>query len=568
MAVLVQNYLLARTFENRGYTDDFINHLDDAGHGQLGHLDRFLSILKDIHDNNELIVQIPDFDTDGIMSGCCGFAALAELGFRSALYPLTPSDGYGFTAETIQKLKQMYPSVRAILTSDVGISCHEGVEAARRMGLRVLITDHHKPPEHLPDADVIVDPMLSDDPYEHPGICGAYVIYQCMQAYADRYCSRFLQEQIRRLRVFAGIGTISDSMPLQYENRQIVRDAGAISRLIYSGGSEYIVKNIPGTPVYRSVFRGLYEIYYRLASVGRIEDNETIDENLFGYYMAPMFNSVKRMEGDMMRAFGVFFGQNQAECVSYLYDLNDKRKLMTAEAFDRMVKKTEQPYAPYIWFSDASLGVMGLLAQRVLNTYGKPCVVVAQQPDGSYKGSGRSFDWYPFITRTADVPFYAGGHESAFGVKFRSELEIGLLYDFLKQDVSAVLASMPAGTLSVKPDFVIDHNGTGDTVIDIMAFVEYMEELKQFKPFGSGFPAPNIALRFRPEDAVWNVMGSVRQHLKLELPRGLEVLLWNQSDKMSLQRRIGQDIVVMGHLGRSVFRGVESVNFTGMVQTD
>ena len=64
------------------------------------------------------------------------------------------------------------------------------------------------------------------------------------------------------------------------------------------------------------------------------------------------------------------------------------------------------------------------------------------------------------------------------------------------------------------------------------------------------------------------MMGSVRQHLKLELPRGLEVLLWNQSDKMSLQRRIGQDIVVMGHLGRSVFRGVESVNFTGMVQTD
>ena len=563
--MMIQNYLLARTFENRGYTQEFLDNLDDPSYGQLGNLELFLQTLRGVYDRRDLIILLPDFDMDGIMSGCCGFAALAELGFRVGLFALTPADGYGFTADTIDRVRQAYPDARAILTSDVGISCHDGVAAAKAAGMTVLVTDHHKPPDVLPAADVIVDPMLNGDTYEHGAICGAFVLYQCMQAYANRYCDRRVQEQIRRLRVFAGIGTISDSMPLVYENRQIVRDAGAISRLVFSGGSDYIVKNIPGTPVYQSAFRGLYELYLRLSTVGRIHDSEDIDEQLFGYYLAPMFNSVKRMDGDLRRAFGVFFGQTQADDVSYLYDLNDRRKQTVSDALADMAK-LDQPFAPYIYFSTASLGILGLLAQRLLIDNDKPCIVVAQQPDGSFKGSGRSFDWYPFLSRTKGLKYYAGGHETAFGVKFRNLFEVQELRDFLKTDLRAVLSSLPAGTLSVKPDFVIDHNGTGDTVIDILAFVEYMEELKRFKPFGHGFPEPNIALRFRPEEAEWKQMGSVRQHLKLELPRGLEVLLWNQGPKIKLQGNTGQDLVVMGHLGRSEFRGIETVNFTGVLQ--
>ena len=440
--MMIQNYLLARTFENRGYTQEFLDNLDDPSYGQLGNLELFLQTLRGVYDRRDLIILLPDFDMDGIMSGCCGFAALAELGFRVGLFALTPADGYGFTADTIDRVRQAYPDARAILTSDVGISCHDGIAAAKTAGMTVLVTDHHKPPDVLPAADVIVDPMLNSDTYEHGAICGAFVLYQCMQAYANRYCDRRVQEQIRRLRVFAGIGTISDSMPLVYENRQIVRDAGAISRLVFSGGSDYIVKNIPGTPVYQSAFRGLYELYLRLSTVGRIHDSEDIDEQLFGYYLAPMFNSVKRMDGDLRRAFGVFFGQTQADDVSYLYDLNDRRKQTVSDALADMAK-LDQPFAPYIYFSTASLGILGLLAQRLLIDNDKPCIVVAQQPDGSFKGSGRSFDWYPFLSRTKGLKYYAGGHETAFGVKFRNLFEVQELRDFLKTFFESTWKPLP-----------------------------------------------------------------------------------------------------------------------------
>ena len=90
--MMIQNYLLARTFENRGYTQEFLDNLDDPSYGQLGNLELFLQTLRGVYDRRDLIILLPDFDMDSIMSGCCGFAALAEVGFRVGLCGLTPAD--------------------------------------------------------------------------------------------------------------------------------------------------------------------------------------------------------------------------------------------------------------------------------------------------------------------------------------------------------------------------------------------------------------------------------------------------------------------------------------------
>lgn len=141
----------------------------------------------------------------------------------------------------MDRLLASYPGAKAIITADVGIASHAAVDYARNKGLKVFVTDHHRPLSVLPAADVVVDPLREDDPYEVKGICGAYVMYQCLEHYANCYEDFLTKEQISRLRVFAGIGTIPDSMPLVRQNRILVRDAVSICRYIYSNGESDLV---------------------------------------------------------------------------------------------------------------------------------------------------------------------------------------------------------------------------------------------------------------------------------------------------------------------------------------
>ena len=104
-----------------------------------------------------------------------------------------------------------------------------------------------------------------------------------MMAYARAHTDAAEQTRIARLRVFAGIGTVSDSMPLLHENRQLVRDAIRLTKLVWCGGNRDYVSSIDGTPFYRAVFLGLYEVLDGLKSIGKLHE---IDEDLFGFYLA------------------------------------------------------------------------------------------------------------------------------------------------------------------------------------------------------------------------------------------------------------------------------------------
>lgn len=210
----------------------------------------------------------------------------------------------------MDRLLASYPNAKAIITADVGIASHAAVDYARNKGLKVFVTDHHRPLSVLPSADVVVDPLREDDPYEVKGICGVYVMYQCLEHYANCYEDFLTKEQINRLRVFAGIGTISDSMPLVRQNHILVRDAVSIRRYIYSNGESDLVDNLPGCGVYKQAFYGLYLILSFFMNQGKIGDMTGLTEEFFCFYLAPMFNAVKRMEGSMDDAFGVFFGRD------------------------------------------------------------------------------------------------------------------------------------------------------------------------------------------------------------------------------------------------------------------
>lgn len=564
--MVVFSYLLEKLFENRRYTDSFLSTFDafDASEQMLDS-DAFCASLHRIHEDSSrpLVVFYPDFDMDGIMSGVVGFAGLAELGFNVVLYVPDPSDGYGFDASLIDKVMAAYPSAKVLITADTGVTCVDGVARAKELGLEVLVTDHHKPGAVLPDADIVVDPMRQDDPYTMPYVCGANVIYMLLQQYASMYCGNETRSQIQRLRVFAGIGTISDSMPLLYLNRELVRNAVSICRLVYADGQEYVVSNMQGCDVYRSAFYGLWTVLRAFADAGKISSKHDIDESFFGYYLAPMFNSVKRMTGDMTKAFGAFFSVDKQDCVDYLYTLNEERKLVVTEYLSEL-ERTANPMAPYIYLTDAPAGVAGLLATQLMDQTKGPCLVLNQNDDGSLSGSGRSPAWYPFLTQLQNCgfPCLAAGHEGAFGIKFFDRASLDAYFSMVQTDLVEQLKDVDLEQFQFRPDFVIDTSGNGDVGIDIVSFLEFLDEVERYKPFGVAFEEPHILLRFRPEEATWQVLGSMKQHLKMVLPYGFEVLVWNAADEI-VRKDSSEPVVLQGRLGINHFRGNETVQFVG-----
>lgn len=522
------NPMTARFLEVRGYTPEYLADIEDASHADLMDVDVLCERLVGFRSRGERVVILPDFDMDGIAAGTLGYAGLVELGFDAALFRPDPSEGYGFSAAAVDRLVAEFPDARCILTCDVGITCYEGVERARELGLSVLVTDHHTQEEgHALAADVVVDPCRVDETYSVRGICGAHVLWQVL----DRLCARYFpqaRENIDLLRVFAGIGTVSDMMPLVHENRPLVRDAVAICRLIWADGrSTAWLGSVAATPVLQSSLWGVRAMLDCFASAGKIARSEDIDESFFGYYLAPAFNAAKRMGAAMDDVFGVFFSDERYELASSLYSLNEMRKKAVADAYDDMMSRT-QPYAPHIYLSDAGAGLLGLLATRVVRDTAEPCLVLAQEKGkSSWHGSGRSPEWYPALDRIGGEGFFIAGHQGAFGVGVTDNRELKALSAFLSRDVAE---QRPEGlSPEVVPDLTIGLRTSCDFDVDCAMLSEFLDDMDRLRPFGRGFEAPVVECRFPAGAAAVRTMGSAKQHLKLSLLCGLDVLCWNQA---------------------------------------
>lgn len=528
--------LLDKVLVQRGLSAARLAEIDCPDTDVLLDRDQLVERLFELHENQDLVVVLPDFDMDGIASGVIGFAGLAELGFNVALFVPDPKDGYEFKPETIDRLMKEYPDCKAILTCDVGITCYEGVAHAKKLGCEVLVTDHHTQEvggDVKLKADVIVNPLRLDETYAHPGICGAYVLWQVLFAYVCVHGEDNAQrDRIDRLRVFAGLGTVSDCMPLLYENRQLVRDAVCIMRMVWSEGDNWLIARLDGCPVYARAFSGLFEVIDAFAREGKITCAADIDEQFFAFRMAPMFNSVKRMEGDMGIAFGAFFGANQRECVDTLMEMNAARKALVEDSL-KAIEERDQPYAPYIYLSDAPSGMLGLLAASIMNDAINPGPVLVVHKEGKkWKGSGRTPEWYDGYTLLHEAGFFVAGHEHAFGVGITDDAEMKQLHAFLEHSAQKLYQEIQAELAGVVPyEVLIATDGSGDSNIDVPLFVEFASELERYKPFGAGFPEPVIGCKFSPAEAAWSFMGKDKSHLKATLPYGFVIIFWNAADK-------------------------------------
>ncbi len=522
------NKMIRKIWQKRGYTDEWLDEINTCPHRLPSHIDEMCEELKKYHDSGEQVVLLTDFDTDGIMTGVIGYAGLKELGFNVKLYKMDTSD-YGIGPSEIDELASEYPEAKCILMGDVGIEEYDNIAHAADLGLHVLVIDHHDPKgKVLPEADICVDPMFDEGPEYFDQICGAYVMYLMLRQYAGLYEGEesFAVQQIERLRVFAGIGTVSDSMPLWYENRVIVKDAVSFCRQLYANGSRKEADSIPGCQMYRNAFLGLFVMLKRFAKLGKFSEEKPLWEDLFGFYIAPALNSIKRLHQKVDLAYEVFFGGYDAaeKAMDDILRLNEERKRILDEKFNEMLDEdTAQPWAPYIYITDAISGLRGLLAQKAMDITGEPVLVVAKNDEGNYSGSGRAPDWFPFLTETADIAYvHPAGHEGAFGVTVDDGF-CDELCQFIEERAGQ-LKPPESG-----PDLLISScSGDADAGIDIELLDDFLTEIEEYHPFGKGFEEPEEELEFCPRKVYWETKGEDKSHVKATFPNGLELVCFGQ----------------------------------------
>lgn len=580
------HYLVEKTFRQRGFDDELLSKIENGEHSIPDNISIACDTLHYHMMMRHHIVLIPDFDMDGIASGITGYSGFCELGFYFSLYLPDVNKGYGFGPEDIMKIMQKWPDTKVIMTCDVGITCKAGIAYAKSIGLSVIITDHHVG-NFDNGADVVIDTSAAGSTYNNSlgasSICGAYVIWQLLNSYANKYGTHSQIEAIERLIVFVGIGTVSDVMPMICENRVAVKNAIRILRWLmpsdeavenYQTFDNYVKSPLSGyhdlgqSYQYRSVFYGLQALMWYF-KVEKHYDRYKIDEDFFGFTVAPMFNSVKRMGGDIGTAFGVFFDKNNSYSnIKELYDLNILRKQVVADAMTDL-NTIPQPFAPFLYLSDAPAGILGLLATQLLKATGMPTLVVNRTPleDGRLHGSGRSPQNYNFMEALVRLQLDSSivnalGHPNAFGVSVpASDDLLSILYMALYTDTAEDAEAAAQIDPFETADFIIGSGKDCDVDFDVFTLDDYLQEIRQYKPFGNGFFRPNIAIRLTKDDmktCPWFIMGKDSQHVKYCQEEGLDIVIWDGAGDTYFCK---DGFSALGHLQYTEYDGEQQLSF-------
>lgn len=341
------------------------------------------------------IMVFGDFDLDGISAITVMTRGLRELG--ADVVPFVPrrgDEGYGITEAAIERVMALGPDV--LVTVDCGIACREEVKILQRRGVEVFITDHHEPADLVPIDVPVCDPK-AEDASPLSILAGVGVALKVIQALGARFGQPYLW---REYTDFAALGTIADLMPMREDNRALVADGVArmndaprpcIAALLGCAG-------VLGKPVVATSLS--FSIIPRLNAAGRMGDAQPSLDLL----LADDFNEASRRAAE-------------------LEAINDQRRAIEAELVEIAMAQAEEIYhgqRALVVFGDGwHEGVKGIVASRLVRTYGVPVILFTVDEDGFARGSGRSVgqvNLFKAVESCSDMLTRFGGHEAAVGV--------------------------------------------------------------------------------------------------------------------------------------------------------
>lgn len=442
-------------------------------------------------DSGETIVVFGDYDVDGVTATALLYQHLKGMGASvKCMLPSREGDGYGLSKTAIQSVHDK--GYTLIVTVDNGISAVEEAEFAASLGIDLIVTDHHLPPEVLPRAVAVVDPRRADDKSPFKGLCGAGVAFKLCAALDG--CPP--EEMLDYCGDLAAVGTVADVMPLTGENRTLVK-----------AGLRQLQET--GRP-------GIGALLEEVGLAGKSITAENVS-----YALAPRINAAGRMD-NAVTALQLVLCEDEARAAELAHKLSEINQARQ-EIESRIVKAAQEQLdqdpslledrVVLLWGQDWHPGVIGIVASRLVERVGRPVIVVSVDSTGEGKGSGRSvqgFNLHSCIASCSDILIRFGGHAMAAGLSVQAENLPVLrrrLNDWAARECPVLRTPPLQCDLSLRLDRVT---------------VESVRRLEKLAPYGADNPTPVFLLEQAAVEGIYPV--SEGKHSRLRLRQGNAVL--------------------------------------------
>ncbi|MCI8596878.1 MAG: single-stranded-DNA-specific exonuclease RecJ [Lachnospiraceae bacterium] len=414
---------------------------------------------------------IGDYDIDGVNATHILLTALKRIGAKAdTVIPDRMKDGYGINENLIQDAKEA--GIDTIVTCDNGIAAAEEIAFAKRLGMTVVVTDHHEVPYQeeedgsrtpvLPEADVILNPKQADCPYPFKKLCGAAVAWKLVQVLYEE--AGIPRKETLKLAEFAAVATVGDIMDLTGENRILVK---------------YGLKCLEHTT----------NLGYRaLLAVNGLEGKKLTAYHV-GFIIGPCINASGRLD-TARRALNLLQETEPSraeELAGDLKALNDSRKGLTVKGTQEAVQMIEETDLKHdkvlvVYLPECHESLAGIIAGRIREKYFRPCFVLTDAEEG-VKGSGRSIPGYHMFEEMTKVKeFFTryGGHPMAAGLSMEKEM--------VEEFRRAINKNCELTEEDLIPKL------SYDAVLPIQYVGEQMlNELELLEPFGKGNEKPLFA---------------------------------------------------------------------------
>jgi single-stranded-DNA-specific exonuclease len=484
-------------------------------------VERILSAIT----NQERIVVFGDFDVDGVTSTVILVSGLKELGAQvSYRIPSRATDSHGLKKHILDEIATQ--DVKLIITCDCGMNDREEVMHASKLGMDVVITDHHEPkPNQFPNkAIAVVNPRQKDCPYPDKDLAGAGVAFKLISALAEKSFDdvESIMDFLPKYLELSAIGSIADCVSLQGENRTIAKFGLEKLKTTHWSGLRLLLEENNG---------GL----------------EHIDEQTIGFVVAPRINASSRI-GDVYWAVQLFLGSDDKhfERLETLDQFNQQRKELTQKSLEKSQEQIK-PDAPFQLFFDEKWepGILGLVASRQSEDLQVPIAACTIREDGALVASCRAPEGYSMIeglSACEELLAQYGGHRGAAGFVADKEK---------REEIHTALEKHFASCKQEKKDTPVEAFVNPDLIgLELTEFLHYLS------PFGAGNQEPIFGLHNLEITNVQTV-GKEKNHLRLT-GKCEEVSLDFMAffaDGLRNQLKIGDTVDVLFTISENVWKG-------------
>ena len=473
----------------------------------IPNMDAAVERLWKARENNERLLIYGDYDVDGVSSTALLTEMLTELGWTVQPYlPGRFDDGYGLSAEALEKCIEQFET-DVVLAVDCGSTAVEAIEFLNERQIDILVLDHHQVSDPPPKPLAMVNPQLSDDYPNFQELCSVGLAFKLAHALVKRGRQEGLQKErdldLRQYLDLVALGTVADLVPLTGENRKLVR----------SGLEQLGETDRPGVVA--------------LKNVANVSKPVTVFN--VGFHLGPRLNAAGRMDNpdaslNLLLAKDRYEAEKAAETLN---NHNDERRKIERDISTQAVESVRKRFDPKNDFvivegnMEWHLGVIGIVASRVMREFYRPTFILASDGDG-WKGSARSiegFDLAEAMRGCDDLLNDHGGHAMAAGVSVKP----GRL-DAFRERINEIAKKTIIPNM-FQPPLKLDA-GTDLSELTLV----HIEEMSQLEPLGQGNPEIQLLVAELTLSSPIYRMGRDKQHAKFWVTDehgACEVVAWN-----------------------------------------